>query len=88
VSATWGYYLMMTLRMTMQVVAAAALLHACGAEPPEPAPMPSPECGIPECFRAVQCVSECGGAVLSSGCCPCAEGTFDSISCPAETSDR
>jgi hypothetical protein len=71
----------MTFQFTMRLAAAVALLGACGAESPEPAPVP--DCGIPECFRAVECVTECGGAVVSSGCCPCAEGTFDSISCPA-----
>ncbi len=33
------------------------------------------------CLRAVECVSECGGKVVQSGCCPCPEGTFDSIEC-------
>ncbi|MFO0755646.1 MAG: hypothetical protein U0359_04110 [Byssovorax sp.] len=37
------------------------------------------DCG--ECFRAVNCVKECGGAVLQSGCCPCPQGTFDDIAC-------
>lgn len=37
------------------------------------------DCG--ECFRAVNCVKVCGGAVLQSGCCPCPEGTFDDLVC-------
>ena len=52
-----------------------------GAPPPAEATGRGPGCGIPECFRAVLCVAECGGEVLQSGCCPCPEGTFDSIVC-------
>jgi hypothetical protein len=36
----------------------------------------------PECLRAVRCVTACGGAPLSIGCCPCAAPAFDDISCP------
>ena len=39
------------------------------------------DCENIQCFRAIECVEECGGPVLSSGCCPCGEGTFDSITC-------
>ena len=39
------------------------------------------DCGLIECFRAVECVQSCGGPIVSSGCCPCAAGTFDRISC-------
>jgi hypothetical protein len=39
------------------------------------------DCGVTECFRAVECVEECGGPVVQSGCCPCPEGTIDSIDC-------
>jgi hypothetical protein len=42
-------------------------------------------CEIPECFRAVNCVTECGGPILSSSCCPCPKGTFDDIVCRAGT---
>jgi hypothetical protein len=52
-----------------------------GAPPPAERTAPGKGCGIPECFRAVLCVAECGGEVLQSGCCPCPEGTFDSIVC-------
>jgi|SRR5262252_7202112 len=38
-------------------------------------------CDIVTCFRAVNCVAECGGPVLVSSCCPCAPPTFDSIQC-------
>jgi hypothetical protein len=34
-------------------------------------------CHIPECIRAVECVAHCGGPVLVSSCCACANGTFD-----------
>ncbi len=37
------------------------------------------------CFRAVECVESCGGPVVQSGCCPCPEGSFDSIDCPGTT---
>jgi hypothetical protein len=46
-------------------------------------PVPTDECEQIQCFRAVECVETCGGAVVSSGCCPCAEGTFDNIECSA-----
>jgi hypothetical protein len=39
------------------------------------------DCDLVECFRNVDCVAQCGGPVLKSGCCPCAAGTFDSIQC-------
>ena len=42
-------------------------------------------CDIPECFRAVNCVAECGGPILQSSCCPCPKGTFDDIVCPGQT---
>ncbi|HMJ12633.1 MAG TPA: hypothetical protein VK524_14520 [Polyangiaceae bacterium] len=42
-------------------------------------------CDIPECFRAVNCVAECGGPILSSSCCPCPKGTFDNITCGSGT---
>lgn len=34
-----------------------------------------------QCIRAVECVTSCGGEVISSGCCPCPPGSFDSIEC-------
>jgi hypothetical protein len=41
----------------------------------------STDCNTGECLRAYQCVSECGGPVLSSGCCPCSPPLFDNIIC-------
>jgi hypothetical protein len=41
----------------------------------------APECETIQCFRAIDCVETCNGPVLKSGCCPCDEGTFDSIEC-------
>ncbi len=38
---------------------------------------------LPECLRAINCVTVCGGPVLSSGCCACGAGTFDNITCTA-----
>jgi hypothetical protein len=38
-------------------------------------------CDNIQCIRAIECVKECGGPVVSSGCCPCKPPTFDSISC-------
>lgn len=43
------------------------------------------ECQEVECIRGVICVEECGGKVVSSGCCPCPEGTIDSIACEGGT---
>lgn len=62
-----------------------ALLAGCGNAPSEPGGGVGgePKCDIPECFRAVVCVAECGGPVLQSGCCACPEGSFDDITCPA-----
>lgn len=45
--------------------------------PGECAPGPCPM----ECFRAVRCVSECGGPVTECGCCSCAPGSVDAITC-------
>ena len=38
------------------------------------------EC-LPTCFRPIRCVKECGGPVTECGCCPCATGSIDSITC-------
>jgi hypothetical protein len=35
----------------------------------------------PTCFRAVTCVKECGGPETECGCCPCAPGSIDAITC-------
>ncbi len=40
-------------------------------------------CEQTECFRANQCVSQCGGPVVSSGCCACEAPLFDSFQCDA-----
>jgi len=34
-----------------------------------------------DCLRAYECVEECGDEPFNNGCCPCPEGTFDSIVC-------
>jgi hypothetical protein len=47
-----------------------------------------PEClGDIFCFRPVDCVATCGGEVLQTGCCPCPEGSFDSIECTVSSSE-
>jgi hypothetical protein len=38
------------------------------------------EC-LPTCFRPIRCVKECGGPETECGCCPCATGSIDSITC-------
>jgi len=38
-------------------------------------------CEISECLRANVCLDRCGGKVLYSGCCACAEGTVEELSC-------
>jgi hypothetical protein len=38
-------------------------------------------CEVMECFRANECVSQCGGAVVSSGCCACEAPLFDKLQC-------
>ncbi len=49
-------------------------------------PEPGADCGQIECFRAIECVASCGGPVHQAGCCPCPEGTFDSIECNEDSS--
>lgn len=40
-------------------------------------------CETQECFRPYECVSECGSDdVQNNGCCPCPDGTVDTIYCP------
>jgi hypothetical protein len=39
---------------------------------------------VAECFRAYQCVRQCGGEVIQSGCCPCAAPLIDSLDCRAD----
>jgi hypothetical protein len=36
----------------------------------------------PTCFRAVRCVTSCGGPTVTFGCCSCVPPAFDDISCP------
>ena len=36
----------------------------------------------PTCFRAIRCVTMCGGPAVSHGCCSCVPPAFDDISCP------
>jgi len=40
-----------------------------------------PACEIINCFRAIECVTACGGAVVQSGCCACTPPAFDNIVC-------
>ena len=40
-----------------------------------------PTACTPTCFRAITCVKECGGPATACGCCACAAGSFDAISC-------
>lgn len=42
------------------------------------------ECQAIQCVRAVTCVRACGEPAVSCGCCPCADGYTDAISCEAE----
>ncbi len=57
---------------------------ASAADDASSGPRPG-ECGRgpcpPECFRAVSCVTVCGGPVTECGCCGCAEGSIDTIAC-------
>lgn len=41
------------------------------------------ECLMIMCLRPIRCVKECGGPAAECGCCPCAVGSFDSITCGA-----
>jgi len=43
----------------------------------------APDCQIGECLRAVVCLDECGGNVVSTSCCPCATNTVDQTTCMA-----
>ncbi|MGC4089771.1 MAG: hypothetical protein QM756_18180 [Polyangiaceae bacterium] len=36
-------------------------------------------CETVQCLRAYECVKQCGGPLLSSGCCPCENGTIDRV---------
>ncbi len=58
-------------------VDAGAGADASGAAPGMCAPGPCPM----ECFRAVSCVTVCGGPVTPCGCCACAAGSIDTIGC-------
>jgi hypothetical protein len=40
------------------------------------------DCG--ECFRAVTCVTACGGTPVSVGCCACVAPAFDALDCPRD----
>ncbi len=39
------------------------------------------DCEQVDCVRPYECVEECGDEPFNNGCCPCPEGTFDSIVC-------
>jgi hypothetical protein len=34
------------------------------------------------CLRPYSCVTVCGGPAVDCGCCPCAAGSIDDITCP------
>jgi hypothetical protein len=38
-------------------------------------------CDVAECFRAYQCVRQCGGEVVHAGCCPCEAPLIDTLDC-------
>jgi hypothetical protein len=38
-------------------------------------------CDFGECFRAYDCVRQCGGEVVHSGCCPCVAPLIDNLDC-------
>jgi len=59
------------------IAAALALAVACSNGGPG-----GSNCG--ECFAANQCVAECGGAVVYSGCCGCPSGTKNALTCPVD----
>jgi len=43
-----------------------------------------PTCETIECFRAVECVEQCGGPVVQASCCACPDGLLDSlVDCPS-----
>lgn len=46
------------------------------------------DCSVIECFRAVTCVTSCGAAPVSVGCCPCAAPAFDDIQCPRDAGSK
>lgn len=52
-----------------------------GTAPGECAPGPCPM----ECFRPYRCVTVCGGPIQECGCCPCAAGSIDTITCPSSS---
>jgi hypothetical protein len=41
-------------------------------------------CERVQCARAIICVEQCGGPVISAGCCPCAAPAFESMQCPKD----
>lgn len=43
----------------------------------------APTCDIPECDVAINCLSECGGMLVTLSCCPCEPPLVDAASCLA-----
>jgi hypothetical protein len=59
-------------------VVAACSLAACGNDSSSrQRALSAGECENVQCLRPIDCVATCGGAVLSSGCCPCGDGLLD-----------
>lgn len=52
-----------------------------GVIPPGECNLASPSCES-LCIRPVSCVRECGGPATECGCCSCAAGSIDDITCP------
>jgi hypothetical protein len=44
------------------------------------------DCNVIACFRAVTCVTQCGGTAVSVGCCPCVPPAFDDLICRLDAS--
>src|SRR5262245_57593799 len=40
-----------------------------------------PSCSTTECFRPYECVRQCGGEVVRSGCCACEAPLIDKLYC-------
>jgi hypothetical protein len=41
-----------------------------------------------ECIVASTCVEKCGGPIITQGCCPCGEGTFERSACDTDGGDE
>ena len=70
------------LVMTMMLFGA-ALSTDCGDSTSSGGGGAGGGCDIPECFAPVECVEQCGGPIVQSGCCPCDSGLTDVLDCGA-----